>query len=86
MRIYAVVLTNVATPDQPFLVDARDAAMVEDNPAGWRYTFAQAAIGADVHAAAEFVLEVPTDAVLAVLRTAPPVLPAEAVAPDQLKA
>lgn len=83
MKIYAVVLTNVATPDEPFLVDAWDAAMVEANPAGWRNSIADEARGEDVHAIAGVVIEVPTDAVLEVLRAAPPVVVGEVDAPDR---
>lgn len=84
MRFYALVITNVITPDQPFLVDAWDAAMVEANPAGWRLAVAQNMIGEDVHAAAELVIELPTEAVLEELRRAPLTLNAEIAAPDQL--
>lgn len=82
MRIHALVLTSVATPEQPFLVDAWDAAMVEDNPAGWRRVIYQEALGHDVHTAAEVVIDVPTQAVLDALRTAPTVLPGHVIAPD----
>jgi len=83
MKIYAVVLTDVATPDEPYLVDAWDAAMVEANPAGWRSSIADEARGEDVHAIAGVVIEVPTAAVLEVLRAAPPRLAGEVAVSDQ---
>lgn len=82
MRIYAVVVTSSAAPDRPMLVDAWDAAMVEDNPSGWRRAVAEEALDHDVQAVAGVVIEVPTDAVLQLLHMSAPIVAATTVEPD----
>ncbi len=82
MRIYAVVVTSSDAPDRPMLVDAWDAAMVEENPAGWRRAVAEEALDHDVQAVAGIVIEVPTDAVLQLLRRPAPTVAATAIVPE----
>lgn len=82
MRFYAVVVTSTDAPDQPVLADAWDEAMVKENSAGWRRAIAEEALSVDVQAVAGIVIEVPTEAILRLLRTPAPVVAATTVELD----
>lgn len=75
MRIHALVVTTAETPDQPSLIDAWDAVAVEDSPEGWR-TVVNEVGGLHVLSAAEIVIDVPHDAIMAELRREPPTVQA----------
>lgn len=70
MKIHAIVVTEVATPDRPYLVDAWDHALVEANPRGWWDNVAEESKGG--HTTAAVVIEVPDGDLLALLHPASP--------------